>query len=152
MSDGIDLDLTELTKLSADLGEVPRKMGPLLNSAIQFTSKRIKDEAAESVGGASRRWKALPRTIDYDISTGGFAGSLGGAAAAVLSGGTANSISSEIGYNKGRGAGPLGTVREFGANGSAPGNDLVNALHNNEGDFQKGIERAAADAERKAGL
>lgn len=149
MADGFDFDFSEVVKLAADLGEVPKNAGPLLNSAIQFTSRLIKDEAASSVGGSSRRWKALPRTIDYDISTGTGA-SLGGAVAGVL--GLADSISSEIGYNKGKGAGPLGTVREFGANGSAPGNDLVNALHNNEGDFQKGIEKAAADAERKAGL
>jgi len=38
MADGVSFDLSELTKLSADLGDVPKNAGPLINSAIQWPS------------------------------------------------------------------------------------------------------------------
>lgn len=136
MSDGI-FDFSELNKLAADLGHVSGLAGPLINSAVQVTSIRVKKAAAKSVQSSSKRWSALPHTIDYDIKVDA---SIGG-----------SSIESEIGYNKGK-KGALGTVREFGAHGSAPGNDLVNALHENEADFVKGLGIALAQAEKKAGL
>lgn len=137
MGDGIGFDFTELDQLGADLGEVKDTIGPFLNSAVQFTSRNIKKQSARSVAGSSKRWKALPRTIDYDVT--------------VFHGFGASVIKSEIGYNKGK-KGALGTVREFGAHGSAPNNDLVNALHANEADFQTGIDRAEKDAARKVRL
>jgi len=152
VSDGIGFDFSEVDRLAADLGEVPKNAGPLLNSAVQFTSVRIKDEARKSVG--RKRWKAAAAAIDYELKTGA-AGGLGAVVAGVAGGGTlAGSITSEIGYNKGKAGGPLGNLREFGAPGQdlPPSNDLLNAKDHNEADFQRGIEKAIADAERKAGL
>ncbi|KRC52130.1 hypothetical protein ASE16_03520 [Leifsonia sp. Root227] len=151
MSDGFSFDFTEVTKLAADIGRVPKNVGPNLNSALQFTATRVKKDAAKSVGKG--RWSAAAAAIDYAIGVGG--SSLGSAIAGVLSGSALSSeISAEVGYNKGKAGGPLGNIREFGAPGkdTAPSNDLVNALHENEGDFQKGLEKAVSDAERKAGL
>lgn len=138
MSDGIGFDFAELDKLAADLGEVPLVAAPLIKSAVQFTATLVKKEAKASVGG--HYWSAAAASIDYDIH---------GVTGARLGG-----ISAEIGYNKGKAGGPLGNLREFGAPGRdlGPSNDLVNALHANEADFQKGLEIALRDAERKAGL
>lgn len=136
MSDGINFDFSELNKLAADLGHVPVLAGPNIVSAIKFTSVLIKKESAKSVG--SKRWSAAAGAIDFDVH--GTTGARLGA------------ISSEIGYNKGRAGGPLGNIREFGSPHTPPSNDLLNALHANEADFQKGLNIALERAEKKAGL
>lgn len=138
MTDGIDFDFSELNKLGADLGEVPIIAAPNIRSAVQFTATLVKKEAAKSVGRG--RWSAAAAAIDYDLH---------GTTGARLGG-----ISAEVGYNKGRAGGPLGNLREFGApaQNTGPSNDLLKALGNNQADFQKGLEIALKDAERKAGL
>lgn len=140
MADGVSADFSELTQLSADLGKVPDNAGPFINSALQHTAVEVKKDTQESVKGGSRIWKALPRAISYDVATfQGFGSSV---------------LKIDVGYEK-AGAGNLGNIREFGAAGSspvAPHNDLANALHKNEGDFQHGLEKALEDAEKKAGL
>jgi hypothetical protein len=136
MTDGISFDFSELDKLAADIGEVPLLAAPFIKSAVQFTATLVKKEAKQTVG--FKRWSAAAASIDYDIH--GVTGErLGG-------------ISAEIGYNKGRAGGPLGNIREFGSPTVPPSNDLVNALHNNEADFVKGLDIALRDAEKKAGL
>lgn len=136
MTDGISFDFHELNKLAADLGHVAALAGPNIVSAVKFTSVLIKKESAKTVG--RKRWSAAAAAIDFDVH--GTTGSRLGA------------ISSEIGYNKGKAGGPLGNIREFGSPHTAPSNDLVNALHNNEADFQKGLGIALEQAEKKAGL
>jgi hypothetical protein len=139
MADEMSFDFSELDQLAADLGQVADNAGPLINSAVQVTSVKVKKAAAKTVRGGSKRWKALPSTIDYDVT--------------VFQGFGVSVIKSEIGYNKGKG-GSLGNVREFGApqQSTPPSNDLLNALEANQGDFQKGLEIALRDAERRAGL
>jgi hypothetical protein len=144
VADSASFDFSELTALAADLGEVPDNAGPLINSAVQFTSREIKKSAAKRVGSGSKSWRLAAAAIDYDTS--------------VLQAFGATVLKSEIGYNKSRKrAAKLGNLREFGAPDSpggslAPHSDLAHALHENEDDFVKGIAKAAADAERKAGL
>lgn len=134
MADGASFDFSELNRLAADLGDVADNAGPLINSAVQFTSNRVKKQARKSVGGG--QWSAAGAAINYDITA------------------TGTSIESEIGYDEPGGGGELGNLREFGAPGRnlAPSSDLVNALHANEADFEKGLSKALEDAERKAGL
>lgn len=156
MADGIDFDFSEVLKLSEDLGKVPRNAGPLINSAVQVTAVKVKKSAQSKVAGGSKTWSGLPNTIDYEIktATGGGANLFEIADATLASSSPANSITAEIGYNKARGGGKLGNIREFGAPGKdrAPHNDLANALEENQADFQHGLEIALADAERAAGL
>jgi hypothetical protein len=135
-------DFSEVDRLAADLGEVSDNIGPLLNSAVQVTSVKVKKAAAKRVG-ASSSWGAAAQAIDYEIKT--------------LHGFGQSQIQSEIGYEKEKTAGALGNLREFGAPDSptgplAPHNDLAAALHENEKDFGYGLAKAAQDAERKAGL
>lgn len=147
MADGIDFDFSEVVKLAADLGKVPAVAGPLINSAVQVTAVKVKKSAQSKVAGGAKSWSGLPNTIDYELKTGG------GALGTALTGG-ATSLTAEIGYNKARGGGKLGNIREFGAPGKdrGPHNDLANALEENQADFQHGLEIAIADAERAAGL
>lgn len=141
MVDGFGLDFSELTKLAADLGDVPKHVGPNLRSAIEYTSVGVKKATQEKVG-KRRHFKQAAAAIDYDIKVD-----------ARLTG---SSITSEIGYNKGRGVGKLGNLIEFGAPGApnalTPGNELQTSLHEQEADFEKGLSRALEDAERRAGL
>ena len=134
----INFDFSELNTLSADLGKVAGNTGPFINSAIQFTSNLIKKAAQKSVSGGDPRWKALPSAIDYEIKT--------------FQGFGASVIQSEIGYDKDKGAGQLGNVREFGTPKVPPHLDLQKALTENEADFEKGIARAIDDALKEGGL
>lgn len=135
-------DLSEVLKLAADLGEVPGNAGPLLNSAVQLTAVKVKKAAAKTVGSRRKSWSVAAGSIDYDVKA---------------DPGAVSTLTAEVGYNKSKRAGPLGNLIEFGAPGApngllAPHNDLANALHENEADFQKGLEIALKDAERRAGL
>lgn len=139
MADSINLDFSELTRLAADLGKVPDTAGPFLRSAIEFTSVEVKEAAQKTAGSGNRRWKPLPAGIDYEVT--------------VDAGVGGSSLTSEIGYDKDRtDVAKLGNIREYGSSRVAPHNDLLNALHKNEADFQKGLEKALRDAEREAGI
>jgi hypothetical protein len=141
MADGAIIDFSEVDALAAELGRVPETAGPFINSAVQFTARNVKQQAAQSVGG-SASWGAAAQAIDYDQD--------------VFVGITKTVLSVDIGYNKAKTAGPLGNLREFGAPGSdndiGPHNDLLNALEANQDDFENGLAKATADAEKAAGL
>lgn len=135
MADQINFDFSELNQLSSDLGETALNAGPLINSAVQRTSINIKKAWADKLEGTPEMPHAA-RTITYDITT--------------FQGFGVSVIKSEIGAERGRKQAPLVTVLEFGA----PGNNLAphgygsGALQENEADFQRGLEKALADAEQ----
>lgn len=132
MSDGMTFDFSELTKLAADLGHVPDTAGPFIRSAVEVTSRKVKDESRKKVRGR-KHFKGAARGIDYEIQT--VFGQV---------------IQSEIGYDKETDAGKLGNLVEFGAPGApnalTPGNELQTSLEENEADFVEGLQRAGADA------
>lgn len=157
----MSFDFSELNKLSADLGEVPKNAGKHIRKAVEVTSRKVKDAANDSVKSSRASWsKPLAGAIDYEITA--------------EAGDGGSSITSEVGYNKTRYGkrASLGNLREFGAPNApsgffsgdkfipipgtsaprAPHNDLQIALHANEADFVKGLEDALRDAEREAGL
>ena len=136
MSPNFNFD--ELRSLSADLGKVANNTGPFINSAVQFTSRLVRDAARDSVKSGSNQWRALVPAIDYEITVG--------------ANGTGSVIESEIGYSKDRPAGKLGNIREFGSPSVAPHLDLQKALEENEADFEKGITQAIDDALKAGGL
>lgn len=141
MSDNIKFDFSELTGLAADLGEVQASAERTIRSAIEYTSVEIKKSAARKVG-KRKHFKQAAQAIDYELK------SFQGFGVSVLQ--------SEIGFDKDKPAGALGNLTEFGAPGAdnalAPGSELVTSLHEQEGDFVKGLNKALEDAERKAGL
>ena len=134
-------DFSELYQLAADLEDAPDNLPPFLAKAIGQTSKRVKDDAQKSVRSRDKRLSHAASAIDYELT--GTSGAVSG-------------ISSEIGYDKGKSGGPLGTWIEYGApnagNHIAPSHDLGNALMNNEDDLVKGVTAAVDDAMREAGL
>lgn len=151
MGDGVEVDFSDVLKLAADLGEVPKNAGPRINSAVRFTAGLIKDEVRGRLTG---EWRGAVGSVDYDVKSDG------------------HSIVSEVGYDKDKPGGALGNLREFGAPNApsgvltkhgfvpfagthaprAPHNDLAIALTDNQADFQHGLEKALKDAEREAGL
>jgi hypothetical protein len=146
MADGLTFNFDDLDRLAADLESVPKNIGPFLESAVKFTSVRIKRGAARKVG-RRRHFKQAAAAIDFDVKH--------------FKGFGAEVIQSEIGYNKDKPVGDkfpgaLGNLLEFGAPGSpnalTPGNELATTLHEEEADFIRGIERAVDDAHKKAGL
>lgn len=147
-------DFSELMSLARDIEAGGEAVSANLRKAIQVTSHKVKTAAQTSV----RTRKGLghaANAITYETSE------------------SATGVESEIGYDKGRGAGNLGNLIEFGApNAKAhmlrggknvpvpggpsrplpPSHDLGNALLNNEDDFVRGIALAADDALKEAGL
>ena len=152
-------DFSELYQLAADLEKGPDVLSLYVRKAIQVTSNKVKKDAQASVQGRKNLGHAAS-AITYETKE------------------SSTGVSSEIGYDKGRGAGKLGNLIEFGApNARAmmnvrgkggkwvtvpvpgggmkplpPSHDLGNALLNNEEDFVYGLERARDDAMKASGL
>ena len=130
----MDAEFSELMTLSADIEAAPKALPKYLRKALDVTSIKVKKDAQATVKGRKGLGHAAG-AIDYELKG---------------SSGSVSEMSSEVGYNKGKPAGALGNLIEYGAPNSgnqlAPSHDLGNALLANEGDFVDGIEKAAADA------
>ena len=127
----MDADFSELMQLAADIEHGGESISGNVRKAVQVTSHKIKEDARASVRGRKGLGHAA-NAITYDTKE------------------SASGVESEIGYDKGRGAGKLGNLIEFGAPNSgnqlSPSHDLGNALLKNEDDFVHGLERAVDDA------
>lgn len=137
MADGIEFDFGEIDQLAASLGEVADDVGPNIRSAVMVTSINIKDGWREKLDGSATLW-GLPIAVGFDIT--------------VAHGIEGSSIQSDIGFDIGRGQGPLGGISEFGSPTVAPRGYGLQTLLENEGDFEKGLQIAVESTERKAGL
>ncbi len=146
MASSSSFDYSDLTRLAADLSDVPREVVPKLAAALSKTAFDVKKDAQASVR-TSPHFRAAAAAISYDNVTHDRVGDA--------------DVSVEVGYDKGRAAGALGNLREYGAPDAkyggksvplAPSYDLRNALEKNAPDFERGIEIAIRDAEREAGL
>lgn len=140
MSDGVEIDATEMRELAASIDRAAYGLAGFITKAMNITALRIKRGAARKVQ-ARRRWRGGARAIDYEASR--FAG-FGASVTQV-----------DIGYNKAKG-GAIGSLIEFGAPGAtnavAPGNELARTLKEEEPDFIRGIEKAVDDSLRKENL
>ena len=129
MSDGIQFDFSDLSKLAGDLGDAPEKTGPNIRKAVEVTARHIKDEWRSSLRGS----RGIPRgasSVSYDIK-GGLA--IRGAA-----------IEAEIGPEL-EGQGAIVGLVEYGAPTLAPRSYGATALRQNEQDFIDGLEKAIGD-------
>ena len=133
----MDADFSELMQLAADIEHGGESISGNVRKAVQVTSHKIKEDARASVRGRKGLGHAA-NAITYDTKE------------------SASGVESEIGYDKGRGAGKLGNLIEFGAPNSgnqlSPSHDLGNALLKNEDDFVHGLERAVDDALKASNL
>jgi len=132
-----DFDFSELTQLAADLGEVADNVGPNIHTAIKGTSLGVKKSWQEPLRGSKTLGGLVP-ALSFDITTGQFFG--------------ISVIKSEIGFDRSKAQGPLGNISEYGSPTIAGRGYGIAALHANEEDFVRGLERATEDAEKKAGL
>lgn len=137
MSDGMSFDFSELDELAADLGRVPDKAGPNVEKAMHVTSGKIRQTWREKLA-RSRTLPGLPGALSWDVT-----------ADASLTGSV---IRSEIGFDKNRYQGPLGNISEYGTPTVTGRGFGLASLHENEADFQRGLEIAIEQAEREAGL
>lgn len=136
MSD-IEWDFSEIDKLAADLGEVPKNAGKFIRKAVEVTARHVKDDWRKPLLGS----ESVPRgasSISYDL--------MGGEAI------RGSEITAEIGPETG-GVGSLVSALEDGFGGrQGPLGYGAAALQMNEEDFQTGLEQALEDAENEAGL
>lgn len=134
MADGTTFDFSDLNRMAAQLEEVAVNAGPYIRQAVQQTAFKVKADTRESVSSGSKKWRALPTSIDYEITT--------------FQGFGSTVINADIGYTKDKAAGKLGNIREYGSPTVAPHLDLQKAAEKNQPDFADGLEKAMADAER----
>lgn len=134
----IDVDYSEISRLAADLGEVPRRSSRNLRQAIEVTARHVRDAARQNATGMAHA-PAFPYSITYDITGSGDSG-------------TGSTLDAEIGPDKDRPQGALGNLIEYGSIHNPPQGIMHGALQANEADFERGIDMAVADALKAAGL
>jgi hypothetical protein len=132
----MEFDLSDLTRLAVQLGDVPVQARPKLRQAANVTSLKVKRSWQASLTGA-RGLPGLRNAVSYDVRSGGS---------------SIAEIVAEIGIDKGKSQGPLGNVSEYGTPKVAPRAYGAKALAENQEDFQRGVEIALEQAEREAGL
>jgi len=133
----VDIDASELHKLSADLGEVPRRSSKNLRQATEVTARNVRDTARANAAGMAHA-PAFPYSITYDITGSGDSG-------------IGSNIEAEIGPDKERPQGALGNLIEYGSIKNPPQGIMHGALQANEADFERGIDIAIADALKALG-
>lgn len=137
MADGVEIDASDLSSLSADLGEAKRGTVKNLRKALEFTARGVRDVARQNATGMAHA-PAFPYSITYDLK---YREAFGG-----------TSMEAEIGPDKDRAQGALGNLIEFGSVHNPPQGIMHGALQANEADFERGIDRAVNDAMKAAGL
>jgi len=131
-----DIDFSDIDKLAADLGEVPKGAGKFIAKAVEVNARKVKDAWRQKLTGAT----GLPRaagSIAYEMR-GGYA----------IRGST---ITADVKPRLG-GQGSLVWVTEFGSLATAPRGYGRAALQENEQDMVDGLAKAVEDAQRAAGL
>jgi hypothetical protein len=136
MPDGFELDVSDLAKLAASFGEVPKGAGQNIRKAVEVSARNVKDEWRKRLDGSGSLGQAT-RSISYELK--------GGRAI------RGSQITAEIGAELG-GQGSLVGIVEYGSPTLAPRGYGLRALEDTTEDFQRGLEKALEDAERKAGL
>jgi hypothetical protein len=132
MPDGVQFDFSDIQKLAADLGDVPKDAGKRIRQATEISARKVKDAWKEKLKGT----EDVPHgayTITYDLDA--------------KPGQDASTITAEIGSERGRAQAPIVTVIEFGAPGQnlAPRGYGAAALQETQADFVHGLEIAIGD-------
>jgi hypothetical protein len=132
-----EFDFSELSKLSADLGESAQGVGKFVGKALEVSARNIKDETRDKYKGAAYLPGAA-RSITYDVTEG----------SSFTNG---NNFQAEIGPQLG-GQGSIVGLVELGKGKVAPRGYLTEALHNEQEGFERGIDRAVDDSLKEHGL
>ena len=137
MSDGFSVDFSGLDKLAADLGEVPKNIGPFVRKAVEVGARNVRDDWRQNAQGMAHA-PAFPYSITYDLK--------GGNAV------RGSQIEAEIGPDKSRPQGALGNLIEFGSVHNPPQGLGLGAVQREQEDFVEGLAKAEADARKKGDL
>jgi hypothetical protein len=123
-------DFSELSKLAADLGEIPAKTHTNVRKAVEVTARHVKDDWRDPLSQS----EMIPRgavTVSYDIAT------------------DSEGVTAEVGPTvRGRGSHWLGGLigaLEYGTPTTPPTGYGHAALQKNEDDFEKGLAEALKD-------
>ena len=114
-------DFSAVDKLAVDLGKAPAEALPKVIQAVTVTAHHVKDDWRQAWSG-SGHVPGGASSISYDLM----------------------GLSAEIGPEVG-GSGSLVGMLENGTPNTGPREYGSKALHNNEADFIKGIEKATED-------
>jgi hypothetical protein len=138
MTEGINLDASQIGVLAADLARLPGLTRRNLRSAVTVTARKTKDAwngKLYTEGHAARTGHA----IDYDVTD--------------LDAFGVTVLQAEIGAKRGTGR-QAGIVRllENGSVHNPPHGYGAAALQQNEADFEHGLDLALHAAEKEAGL
>jgi len=136
VSDGVSADNSELDRLVADLGSVPKHAGRNVTKALEVGARNVKDGWREKISH-SRGVPHGAASISYDIE--------GDASVA------GSTVSAEIGPEL-EGQGPIVGLIEMGTVTLAPHGYGLAALKEEQPDFEKGLDKAIDDALKAAGL
>ena len=131
-----DFDFSEVDKLAADLGTVPKGAGQFVSKAVEVSARHVKDSWRKRLTGA-RQLPAAAASIAYEIRGGN-----------AIRG---SEITAEVAPRLG-GQGSLVGIVEFGSPTLAPRGYGRAALQENQEDFVQGLLTAVEDAQRAAGL
>lgn len=124
----------DFSRLARDLGGVPKGTGKFLRKAVEVTARHVKDSWKDRLKG-SPHVPGGPASITYDLKPG------------------RDGMGAEIGPELGRGQASIVGILEVGsASHVSPRGFGLAALHDNEADFEHGIELAVDDALKAAGL
>jgi hypothetical protein len=122
---GIQVDISQLTALAADLRKHSRETPSKLVPVVSKGALNIKKDWQAKWAGLSHL-PALASAVTYDVKVG------------------AATIEAEIGPDKGRAQGALGNIAEFGTSKNAPRPGGAPALAAEEPRFVTAIEKIAA--------
>lgn len=127
-------DNSDVQKLTASFNSLDGHLKKNVKTAGTVTARHVKDDAKAlalaDLGGGSAR--AYPFSIGYDTIE------------------SAAGIRWEVGPDKSRTQGALGNLIEYGSRNNSAFGQLASALEANAGDFERGIEIAAAQALEQA--
>lgn len=125
-----DADFSEVYALEADLRGAPERAARFVKKAVEVNARHMKDDWSQQA--ARNGLEQYGASIDYDMKYPG------------------DSIDAEIGPNLGRAQGPLGLVEDAGGGvKSAPQHARRDVIRANEGDLERGLLIALADATEK---
>lgn len=130
MSDGIDIDFSDFTRLAADIAEAPDTAKKNIPKALAVTAHKVRDGWRDRLSGSPGLSQVAP-TINYDIEK-----------ATVFGAGV---FTAEIGPDRSKGPAKLANISEFGTPFHPPRGFGLAALQEQVADFEKGLGFAVGD-------
>lgn len=130
---GIEFDFSEIVSLAASIEDAPDIAAENIAAALGRSSRNIQVDWREAWRG-SEHVPAGAQSITYELT---------GTASLARN---RSEMSSEIGPELDRPAGPLVGMLEYGTPTTGPRGYGAEALRKNEADFIEGVSKAAGDA------